>query len=218
MLDGFVDSLLQSFENRRAALSDDSLVSGEKAAQAFFLELYEQEKPRLGETVRLFGTGLNDGTHREMLDKVDDLMRKVVVPAYARLATRFTERERNDFYLVPEAFHGLERLGWGAAGMALGAFAVWAPFIPVWEKEWVLPFVVCGLFFPNVRRFLSTRRYQSELNGIVSRADDEIWRMDLALLTTEASIVPTPASATRHSPESETLGGRPGEARKQGGR
>jgi hypothetical protein len=217
MLDGFVDSLLQSFENCRAALSDETIGSGEKAVQTFFLELYAKEASRLGETVRLVETGLNDGAQREMFDKVDELVRKVVIPAYARLAIRFTRRERNDFYLVPESLHGLERLGWGAAGMALGAFAVWAPFIPIWEKEWVLPFVVAGLFFPNLRSFLSTRRYQSELNRIVARADDEIWRMDLAMLTSEASVVRTPSEG-HGSPGTVATAVRSSEARKQGER
>jgi hypothetical protein len=218
MLDGFVDSLLQSFENCRAALSDETIASGEKAAQSFFDELYDKERPRLGETVRLVENGLNDVAQREMFEKVDELVRKVVIPAYARLATRFTRRERNDFYLAPENLHGLERLGWGAAGMALGAFAVWAPFIPIWEKEWVLPFVVVGLLFPNIRRFLSTRRYQSEVNGIVARADDEIWRMDLAMLTSEASVVRAVPAEAHGSPGTVGTAVRPGDARKQGGR
>src|SRR5262249_17980262 len=59
------------------------------------------------------------------------------------------------------------------------------PFIPLWEKEWVIPFALAGLLFPNIRRFLSLRRYQSELNALVARTDDEIWRMDLAYLTDE---------------------------------
>jgi hypothetical protein len=107
----------------------------------------------------------------------------VVVPAYVRVAARFTPRERNDFFLAPEPLHGLERLGFTVAGMAIGAFAVWAPFIPLWEKEWVLLFALAGLVFPGIRRFLSLRRYQAELNALVTRTDNEIWRMDLAYLT-----------------------------------
>lgn len=110
-------------------------------------------------------------------------MRKVVIPAYARLAARFTRRERNDFYLMPESLHGLERLGWAAAGVVLGAFVVWAPFIPLWAKEWILVFGIAGLVFPDIRRLLTLRRYECELNRLVGRADDEIWRHEMALLT-----------------------------------
>lgn len=183
MLGGLVDSLLQTFENCRVGLSNETLHGGEKVVHDFFLELYEKESGHLAETVRLFETGLPESAQQEILARVDELARKVVLPAYARLATRFTERERNDFYLLPEPLHGLERFGWGVAGMGLGGFIVWAPFIPLWEKEWVLPFVILGLFFPNIRRYFALRRYQSELNGIVAHADDEIRRVELAQLT-----------------------------------
>ena len=62
---------------------------------------------------------------------------------------------------------------------------MWAPFVPLWEKEWVIPFALAGLLFPNLRRFVAQRRYQSELNALVARTDNEIWRMDLAYLTDE---------------------------------
>jgi len=185
MLGGFVDSLLQMFENCRAGLSDEVLRAGVDRVQAFFADLYEQERPRLLEVIRQQDQHLEEKSRRDLFDRIDERIRKVVIPAYARIAGRFTIRERNDFYLVPEALHGLERLGWGAAGIALGVFVVWAPFVPLWEKEWVIPFALAGLLFPNLRRFVSQRRYQSELNTLVARTDNEIWRMDLAYLTDE---------------------------------
>jgi hypothetical protein len=234
MLGGFVDSLLQSFENCRVGLSDETLRGGEKAVQPFFLELYEKEVGRLRETILLLETGLSTTAKRELFEKVDELVRKVVLPAYARLAVSFTQGERNDFYLAPEPFHGLERFGWGAAGMALGGFAILAPFIPLWEKEWILPFVVVGLLFPNIRRYFKLRRYQSELDRLVTRADDEIWRMDLAYLTSltsgegagEASAEPAAREASSGSSLDERLTSTGGAARddrprpklKQGGR
>jgi hypothetical protein len=122
-------------------------------------------------------------TREELFHQVDELLRKVLVPAYERIVAPFTLRERNDFYLAPENWHGLERVGWGATGIVLGAFVVWAPFIPIWSKEWVLVFAVGGLVFPTLRRFLALRRYEGDLNRLVARADDEIWRMSLAALT-----------------------------------
>ena len=213
-LGGLVDSLLQTFENCRVGLSDETLKGGEKAVYAFFLDLYEKEAGRVEETVRLFETGLPAAAPREILARVDELARKVVLPAYARLATRFTERERNDFYLLPESLHGLERFAWGVAGMGLGGFVVWAPFIPLWEKEWVLPFVVGGLLFPNIRRYLALRRYQSELNGIVAHADDEIRRAELVQLTSE-EVASAPAP---HHVASTTTDGAVKPKARQGGR
>ncbi len=130
MLNGFVDSLLQSFENHRAGLTDAMLGTG--GEEAFFQALYEKEAPRLRETVRQQELALPDGTREAFFKDVDEYVRRVVLPAYTRLAARFTRRERNDFYLLPEPLHGAERLGWGVAGMLLGFFVVWAPFIPLW--------------------------------------------------------------------------------------
>lgn len=206
VLDGFVDSLLQTFENCRAGLSDETLRAGNDAVEAYFAELYEKEKPRLAETVATQAIHLSDPARARLLDKVETLIRKVVIPAYARLTTRFSIRERNDFYLLPESLHGAERLLWGAAGLGLGGFVVWAPFIPLWSKEWVLVFAVGGLVFPNLRRVLSLRRYATDLNGVVARADDEIWRMDMALLTSGATLgVPAETSVAAEAPE--TSGG-----------
>jgi hypothetical protein len=189
MLNGFVDSLLQSFENHRAGLSNDI---DRREAEAFFLALYEKEAPHLRDTVRQGELALPEASRDTFFAEVDDYVRRVVVPAYARLAGPFTRRERNDFYLTPESLHGLERVGFGVLGMLLGLFVVWAPFIPLWSKEWVLVFVIAGLVFPNLRRFLALRRYESEINRLVLRADDEIWRKDLAYVTAGAHLATEP--------------------------
>ena len=197
MLNGFVDSLLQSFENHRAGLDDARLGAG--GEEAFFLELYRKEVPRLRGMIHDQELALAESSRADFFRDVDDYVRQVVVPAYARLAGRFTRRERNDFYLTPESLHGLERLGWAAAGMLLGMFVVWAPFIPLWSKEWVLVFALGGLVFPNLRRYFALRRYQSEVNELVMRADDEIWRKDLAYVTEGATQRATPPDLAAQS-------------------
>jgi hypothetical protein len=184
MLDGFVDSLLQTFENCRLGLSEGTVRAG--GTEAFFQDLYEKEVPRLREQIRRSQTHLSQAEREDLFRRVDERIRKVVLPAHARLSSRFTRRERNDFYLTPDALHGAERLGWGVLGLLLGAFVVWAPFIPLWSKEWVLVFAVGGLVFPDLRRVFALRRYQAELEQLVTRTDDEIWRMDLALMTAAA--------------------------------
>ena len=179
-LEGFVDSLLQTFENSRPGLTADMLANG--GVEAFFRELYEKEILFLRESIGRL-THLSKDEQAELLQRVDERIRKVVLPAYARLASSFTPRERNDFYLTPEQLHGVERVAWGALGLVLGAFVVWAPFIPLWSKEWVLVFAVGGLVLPTLRRYFALRRYQHELNDLVARTDDEIWRLDLSFMT-----------------------------------
>jgi hypothetical protein len=53
--------------------------------------------------------------------------------------------------------------------------------------------------FPNLRRFLALRRYESELNRLVMRADDEIWRKDLAYVTEGAMLRATPPDLASES-------------------
>ena len=208
-LDGFFDSLLQKFENSRPGLTDAQLCDPE-AVRAFFSRLYEDELPRLAEIVRQQEPHLTIAAKEEFFRKVDAHVREVVLPAYVRVAGAFTKRERNAFYLLPEPWHGAERLLWGVAGLALGGLVIWAPFIPLTAKEWAFPFLVGGLLFPNLRRYLSLRGYEGELNGVVGRADREIGRIDMAYFDSpealsERAAAALPATASRRA---QTEGGR----------
>ncbi len=194
-LDGFVDSLLQKFENCRAGLTDETLARGPVATERFFVDLYAEETSRLRDVIRQQEPHLSAAAHDELFRKVDDLVHKVVVPGYVRLSHRYSQRERNGFYALPEGLHGVERLLWAVAGMAIGGFVIWAPFIPIWSKEWVLPFAMGGLLFPELRRWLSVRRFERELNGLVQKADREIGRIDTAYLTDATALAERDAGA-----------------------
>jgi hypothetical protein len=183
-LDGFVDSLLQTFENCRPGLSDGPEGAGAESAESFFTGLYEKEIPRLRDVIDREELLLEAPAKEDLFRTVDNLIRKVVLPAYVRLSARFTTRERNDFYLAPEPFHGLERFGWALAGVVVGALVVLAPFIPLWSKEWIIPFMLGGLVFPDVRRLLMIRQYESEMNRLVAKTDHEIARIDFHYLMT----------------------------------
>jgi hypothetical protein len=177
----FIDRLLQTFEDRRPGLTEENLKLGDRACERFFLDIYDKERPRLRELVGGM-EHLPEEARAALFNEVDRLIRTVVLPAYLRLTVRFTPRERNDFYLIREGLHALERVGWGVAGVVVGALVVWAPFIPLNAKEWILPFMMTGLFLPELRRYLSFRGYEKELNQLVARADREAGRIDVAYL------------------------------------
>jgi hypothetical protein len=181
-----LDSLVQTFENCRQGLTDDALAQADRVEQ-FFLEIYAKEAPRIRETVMQLQTHLPEGGAESLVTEVDQLARRVVLPAYVRHAQRFTERERKDFYLVKSSLRFVERAAWTLAGVAIGALVVWAPFIPLWSKEWVLPFALAGLFFPELRGWLANRRYEREINLVVARADQEMARMEVAYLVGAAA-------------------------------
>jgi len=177
-IDGFMDSLVQTFENCRNGLSDEAIATGPDAVAAYFTAIYRKETPRLREAVHQH-VPLESAD--SLWSEIDGLVGTVVVPGYSRLATKFTPRERNDFYFA-DRLHGLERMLWGAAGILIGVFVIWAPFIPVWSKEWILPFMIAGLLFPELRRYLALRDYEARLNLLVERADREVARLDYAYL------------------------------------
>lgn len=175
----FIDSLLQSFENCRPGLSDEKIHGNNEEVSQFFLDIYEKERPRLINTINVQESFMSNEAREKFFAEIDSMIRTIVIPGYVRLATSYTPRERNDFYLVPQRFHFLERFGWAVAGMLLGGFVVWAPFIPIWSKEWVLPFTIIGLIFPNVRKFFSIKRYENDLNRMVAKAENEIDRIEM---------------------------------------
>jgi hypothetical protein len=215
MLDGFVDSLVQTFENCRPGLSDEVLRQDGAAIEPFFRNLYEKERPRLRELVRLQEAHLSETARKDLLAKVEARIKDVLIPAYTRLARKFTGRERNDFYLT--SWHTAERIGLVAGGILLGVFIAWARFLPLWFKEGTLLLAAAGLVFPELRRVLAMKRYQSDLNELVIRTDDEIFRMDVALLTLGPTAVAQDVASVPEAPEKDTTPGAPRRLR-EGGR
>lgn len=174
VLGGFVDGVMQKLENCRAALPD-SLEPEE--VEAYIGGLYEAEAPRLHEAVQALAPLVDAPALEKEEAELDGLFRRVLLPAYARAAAEMTRRERNDFYLAKKGLHGLERVGWLMGGILAGTFVVWAPFIPIWSKEAVLPFAATGLFFPELRRYFAYRRYAKQVNGLVAQVEAEVKRL-----------------------------------------
>ncbi len=183
-----VDGLVQSFEDGREGISDKTLGGGEAAVEKHFLEIYEREAARIRDTVREQEPHLSQEALEALTGEIDGHLRKVLIPAYARLALKYTPKERNDFYHLKESLHGLERVTWGFLGIIVGLFVIWAPFIPIWSKEWVLPFMILGLIYPNLRRYLATNRYEKQINQLVDQTDRAFERMDKVYLTQGAEI------------------------------
>lgn len=182
MLDGFLDSLVQTLENRRHGLTDEDLKGGSERLREWAEGAYAGERPRLQQVVAQ-QVHLDAQAQTDLLATVDDLVRRVVIPGWARLAGAFTPAERNAFFLVKPALHGAERFAWALLGVVVGLLVIRAPFLPLWADGWVLAFMVGGFFFPAIRRFLALRRYERALDDIVAAADREIFRRDVEYAT-----------------------------------
>jgi regulator of protease activity HflC (stomatin/prohibitin superfamily) len=131
----FVDDLVQAFENRRPGLKDEALAPAD--AEAYFAASFEAERGRLREALRLADPQLGVQGRERLAGEIAAFVGSTLVPAYGRLAARFTEGERNDFYVLRGPLRALERIGFAAAGLLGGGFLVWAPFIPLWSKHWI---------------------------------------------------------------------------------
>ena len=203
VLGGFVDELVQKLENCRAAMPEGL---APEAVERYVNDLYEAERPRLHEAVQALAPIIDAPALEQEETELDALLRRVLIPAYCRTAAKMTRRERNDFYLAREGLHGLERLGWLSGGIIAGAFVVWAPFIPIWSKEAVLPFALAGLFFPELRRFFAYRRYTKDVNTLVGKIEIEVQRLQSAYLDAPAVTERLEASTTRTLPPRQTEG------------
>lgn len=203
VLGGFVDELVQKLENCRAGLPEGL---GPDAVQRYVFDLYDAERPRLHDAVQALAPLVDEAALMKEEDELDALFRRVLLPAYARGATDMTRRERNDFYLAKQGLHGIERIGWAAGGILVGTFVVWAPFIPIFAREAILPFAVGGLFFPELRRYFSYRRYTREINGLVGKVEAEARRLQSVYLEAPTTIERLDAQETRKLPPGQTEG------------
>ena len=203
VLGGFVDSVIQKLENCRAGLPAQL---EPEIVQQYMLELYDAERPRLHDAVQALAPLVDDASLRNEEDELDALFRRVLLPAYARGAGEMTRRERNDFYLADKGLHGLERFGWAACGTLLGTFVVWAPFIPIYAKEAVLPFALGGLFFPELRRYFAYRRYARDVNGLVGKVEAEARRLQSVYLDAPTVMERLESHEPRKLPTGQTEG------------
>ena len=203
VLGGFVDELVQKLENCRAGLPEGLDAA---AVQRFVLELYEAERPRLHDAVQALAPLVDEVALMKEEDELDALFRRVLLPAYSRGASDMTRRERNDFYLAKEGFHGVERIGWAVGGILVGTFVVWAPFIPIFAREAILPFAVGGLVFPELRRYFAYRRYTRDVNGLVGKVEAEARRLQSVYLEAPTATERLLAHEPRKLPTGQTEG------------
>jgi hypothetical protein len=184
----FVDALLQAFEDRRPGVDDATLAGGEAAVRAYFERVFDGERQRLDALVRAEAPHLNEAAQAELAAEFDVYIRGTTLPGYVREATRHLRRERNDFFALPAGLHALERVVATIGGIVLGMLVVRAPFIPLWSRYWVVPSLLAGLFFPELRRWRALSGYEQRLNALVAHAARELGRIDRAYLAGGAVI------------------------------
>jgi hypothetical protein len=135
-------------------------------------ELYRERHEALGEALLdgSDGGGAQGSAHREQLQLFQREIDQIFLPRYTSLALHQNQAER-----AGRGADGFNRAAYALIFFLLGAFVVWAPFIPIWEK-WI-PFALAGLAavfsqaLPDLRLLLLRRRYQVLLLGLLIDID-----------------------------------------------
>jgi hypothetical protein len=100
----------------------------------------------------------------ETLEKeVDD----VVLPQYVAAARDMNELESNNFHI----WRGGDlsaRFVFALMGLIIGSIIIALPFIPIAEDLFAFALTAIGFLYPDLKRFMTERRYMKVLNRLVT--------------------------------------------------
>jgi hypothetical protein len=103
-------------------------------------------------------------TYWETLEKeIDD----VVLPQYVAAAREMNELESNNFHL----WRGGDlsaRFVFALMGLIIGSIIIALPFIPIAEDLFAFALTAIGFLYPDLKRFMTQRRYMKVLNRLVT--------------------------------------------------
>jgi hypothetical protein len=102
----------------------------------------------------------------ETLEKeVDD----VVLPQYAAAARDMNELEASHFHI----WRGGDlsaRFAFALMGLIIGSIIIALPFIPIFEEMFAFVLTAVGFMYPDLKRFMTERRYMKVLNRLVTNS------------------------------------------------
>ena len=143
--------ILAGLERRRPSLLDDE-TSVRAAMEAALLPVRREYASR--ELPAVYLTALE----QELLASIPT--------RWLDSARQFTADERRHFGIW-RGGDVIARLSFLAVGGLVGAFIVWAPFIPIWEKWLPIPLAIAAWYLPDLQASWHRRRYARRLGEIV---------------------------------------------------
>jgi hypothetical protein len=145
--------VLQECEHHRRSFEDDFEAEVRACANAKLAEV----KAAYDE----FGGGT---AYWETLEKeVDD----VVLPQYTAAAREMNALEANHFGIWRDGDLGA-RIAFALAGLVIGSIIIASPFIPIFEDIFAFATTAIGFLYPDLKRFMTQRRYMKVLNRLVT--------------------------------------------------
>ena len=103
-------------------------------------------------------------TYWETLEKEVD---EVVLPQYVAAAREMNELESNHFHIWRDGDLGA-RFAFALAGLIIGSIIVAVPFIRIYEEMFAFALTAVGFLYPDLKRFMTERRYMKVLNRLVT--------------------------------------------------
>jgi len=100
----------------------------------------------------------------ETLEKEVD---EVVLPQYVAAASEMNELEANHFNIWRDGDLGA-RFAFALAGLIIGSIIIALPFIPIFEEMFAFALTAVGFLYPDLKRFMTERRYMKVLNRLVT--------------------------------------------------
>jgi hypothetical protein len=100
----------------------------------------------------------------ETLEKEVD---EVVLPQYVAAAREMSELESNHFNIWRDGDLGA-RFAFALAGLIIGSIIIALPFIPIFEEMFAFALTAVGFLYPDLKRFMTERRYMKVLNRLVT--------------------------------------------------
>jgi hypothetical protein len=91
---------------------------------------------------------------------------EVVLPQYVAAAHEINELESNNFYIWRGGDLGA-RFAFALVGLLIGSIIIALPFIPIFEDMFAFALTAIGFLYPDLKRFMTERRYMKVLNRLV---------------------------------------------------
>jgi hypothetical protein len=119
---------------------------------------------KLGEVKAAYDEFGGSAMYWETLEKEVD---EVVLPQYIAAAREINELEANNFHI----WHGGDlsaRFVFALLGLLIGSIIIALPFIPIFEEMFAFALTAVGFLYPDLKRFMTERRYMKVLNRLVT--------------------------------------------------
>jgi hypothetical protein len=149
-----VYAVLQECEHHRRSFEEGT----------FDAEVRTCANEKLAEVKAAYDEFGGSAVYWETLEKEVD---EVVLPQYVAAARDMSELESNHFNIWRDGDLSA-RFVFALMGLIIGSIIIALPFIPIFEEMFAFALTAVGFLYPDLKRFMTERRYMKVLNRLVT--------------------------------------------------